>query len=154
MKRMDELTVKQLKERAAALGIVGRSRMNKKELVNALLGVSFEHVVSDDEEVVNYNVQTTGIELASDRSKSTSEYVARLTGGELVAFKPSSRAVISGKVISISLNCSEVTIQTKAGSIHKVEPEAILWVRTGNRWPRWIFEMFGQGSAVCQKKLK
>lgn len=126
------MNVKQLRALAGTLQIVGRSNMNKAELVIAI----------------------KELEVAAKAPvKTTRDYIASLEGGELVAFTPNGRNTISGKVLSISTDKTEVLVQTKSGSNHKVKSENIVWVRTGSRWPRWVFEMFGKGTTVCQEKL-
>lgn len=70
---------------------------------------------------------------------SVSDYLRRADVGSIVAFSMSGKAV-SG-VIKAKAD-TEVTIETKNGTVFGNVPYTdVLWVKTGNRWPRWVFDL-------------
>lgn len=70
---------------------------------------------------------------------SVSDYLRRADVGSIVAFS------MSGKTVSGVIKAktdTEVTIETKNGTVFDNVPYTdVLWVKTGNRWPRWVFDL-------------
>lgn len=112
-------TVKELRELAKEHNIVGRWTMTKQELIDALIYAN-----------------------ATKTKKSTEDYLSNIAEGTLVAFKRSKNknVAMSGKFISF--DNGKVVVESKRGTIFKVSPENIVWVKTGTRWPRWVYELF------------
>jgi len=53
---------------------------------------------------------------------------------------------MSGKFIS--LENGKVTVESKKGTVFKLNPENIIWVKTGERWPKWVFNLFNNSKEV------
>ena len=81
-------------------------------------------------------------------SKATKDYLLSAEPGTLIAFKRSSSKDIamSGKLVSIE--GEKVTIESKKGTLFKINQENVIWVKTGERWPRWVFSMFNKPKEV------
>lgn len=131
-KQMSDLrakTCKELRDMAKDLGIVGRWDMNKAQLIEAIEAISY-----DDSEITF----ETGCVISK---KTTLEYLSNAEPGTLVAFKKrKTDAAMSGKFVEV--NDGEVVVETKMGTIFKLMPADIIWVKTGARWPRWVFNLF------------
>ncbi len=68
------------------------------------------------------------------------EYVDSLVNGQLIAFKIGSgdkEKVISGMVKEV--NNSYVITETKNGVKFNVKKKNIIWVKTGERWPKGVY---------------
>lgn len=74
-----------------------------------------------------------------EEKKTKATYIANITAGVIVAFKNDSD-VYSGKVVEVPEDSeSKFVIKTKNGSVYYVEPDNIIWVKTGSHWPNGIF---------------
>lgn len=134
MKDLRNKTCKELRDMAKELNIVGRWDMNKAELIQAIEATQENY--SDNDIAFESNC----IEDTSAK-KTTCEYLLTAEVGTLVAFmKPNSDAAISAKFVSCEND--EVVVETKMGTIYRLSPEQVIWVKTGTRWPRWVFNLF------------
>ena len=123
MKDLQNKTVKELRDLAKEMNISGRWDMNKQQLIEAL-----EHVsVSEDAP-----------------TKTTADYLSNIEPGTLVAFKRNNNKdlAMSGKFVSFI--DGKAVIETKKGTQFRVKPENIIWVKTGARWPKWVFSLFNK----------
>ena len=119
MKDLSNKTVKELRELAKEKDIVGRWDMTKQELIDALLKTE-------------------------DAKKTTQEYLSSVEPGTLVAFKRNKEKDIAMSGKFISFDGSKVLIESKRGTQFKVNPENVIWVKTGARWPKWVFSLFNK----------
>lgn len=70
-----------------------------------------------------------------------SEYFIQTELGVIVAFKAKANGkdvTLSGKLVE--RNGDVATVTTKNGTNFKIKKEDVVWVRTGARWPRWVFD--------------
>ena len=120
--RLEYYTVKELRALATRLKIVGRWSMTKKELIVAL------------EPRISW----------ADKTRTTKDYLSNVEPGTLVAFKRDldKPIAMSGKLVGIK--DGKVLVETKNGSKFKLDEENIIWVKTGTRWPRWVFAQFNK----------
>lgn len=118
---MKNKTVKELRDLAKEMNISGRWDMNKQQLIEAIEAASVE-------------VPT----------KTTADYLSNIEPGTLVAFKRSNKKdlAMSGKFVSFI--DGKAVIETKKGTQFRVKPENIIWVKTGARWPKWVFSLFNK----------
>lgn len=111
-KELAKMTVKELRELAKERNVVGRWNMSKDELIVAL---------------------------STKATRTTEDYLKNIEPGTLVAFQRKEGA-ISGKFVSFENG--KIIVETKKGTAFKLNPEKILWVKTGDRWPKWVFTLF------------
>lgn len=156
---LDGLTCKDLRDIAKDLGISGRWDMTKAELVAAITGATVaknadnEGAESAKEEVVIGN-QNNVIEeeKVNDESEKKSlasnvdmgkriEYVERVGSGTLIAFRLPTGKVISAKIKRKSTKRKILQVETSYGAEHLVPFEDVIWVRTGKRWPRGVYNL-------------
>lgn len=120
MKDLQSKTVKELRELAKEKNISGRWDMNKKQLIDAI---------------------ESSVEIPT---KTTSDYLSNIEPGTLVAFKRSNKKdlAMSGKFVSFIEG--KVVIETKKGTQFRIKPENVIWVKTGTRWPKWVYSLFNK----------
>lgn len=132
MDNLSSKTVKELLTIAKEYQIVGRYDMKKQQLINAI--AEFEKALSE----------TTTI-------KTHEDYVKNLKSGDLIAFQfynPFGKKIIrSAKVVDAYPGEIGLTVQDKIGNEYFVYKSNVLWVKTGKRWPKYIYSMF-KGEAI------
>lgn len=88
------------------------------------------------------------------QSKTKDEYIHNAEPGLLVAFRLNFEAkngtkltkVISGKIIENDKDQSMYAVETRNGLRYGVPYTAVVWVKTGNRWPKGVYQEMKQGS--------
>lgn len=138
--KLTDKTVKELRELAKEHGIVGRWDMNKEQLIIALTTNTEVQNVLDNKNI-NENIQNVP-EGSQKVTKTTDDYLANIEPGTLVAFKRKKDVDIAMSGKYVSFENEKVIIETKQGTMFKVDPQNIVWVKTGARWPKWVFAMF------------
>lgn len=124
-----EKTVKELKKIAKEVGIVGYSNMRKDDLIAS--------------------IETAKKVKETNEAKSDNEYINRLATNQIVAFKVGNY-VISGKTIEVG---KTVLIETKNGRKFRIAKDGIIWVKTGTRWPRFVYDLLkGKNNADERNK--
>lgn len=170
VKDLKGMTVKELREVAKCLGIVGRWEMSKEQLVEVLAvadrialvaplercneqlsGCLCDNGLSDDmitfeSDCIIRSKDSNESEGLQKVSKTTDEYLKGIAVGTLVAFKRSKNkeVAMSGKFVSFNEAEDKVLIESKKGTCFKVARENIVWVKTGARWPKWVFSLFNK----------
>lgn len=153
------LTCKELRDIAKSLNISGRWEMTKAELVAAITGATVaknadnegaksakEEVVignqtdADEREKVNDESKKKSLTLNVDTEKRM-EYVERVGAGTLIAFRLPTGKVISAKIKRKSTKRRILQVETSYGAEHLVPFEDVIWVRTGKRWPRGVYNL-------------
>ena len=166
MERRTELlncTKKHLLEVAKDLQVVGRHGMNKATLVEAIIVKDAQFDTEQNNASLN-NV-TNGISSTQlsfeeavekrmkerrERNPAKDRYEDSAEIGMLVAFYVGDR-MYSGKIIEIHAN--KFRIETKRGVKYLVDKKAVAWYKTGQRWPRGIFEELTKGRVVNEARL-
>ena len=150
---MKEKTVKELREIAKELEIVGRWDMNKTQLIEAIeMAQAVQELSDEDIEFENDCIitedNTNQSEGTQKATKTTDDYLNNIEPGILVAFKRNSKDIaMSGKFVSFDENNDNlVCIESKKGTMFKVPKANIIWVKTGARWPKWVFTLFNNKS--------
>lgn len=138
MGNLSSKTVKELLVIAKEYQIVGRHDMKKQQLIDAI--VEFEKALNE----------TT----ASTVSKSRDDCIKNLKSGDIVAFQfynPFGKKIIrSAKVVDAYPGEEGVAVQDKIGNEYFVYKSNILWVKTGKRWPKFVYLMF-KGESVNEQ---
>lgn len=74
--------------------------------------------------------------------RTKEDYIQHLEPGMLVAFK-SPQGVKSGKVLS--KQCEIIKLEEFSGQLMYIKDSDVIWVKTGKRWPKSIFEALRGG---------
>lgn len=147
-----ELTVKELRDKAKVLNISGRWDMSKAQLIEAIVraeNADAEVIESATEEnTIDNNNANVDVETEIKEEKSVNinmeqkqKYLDNIQVGALVAFKVSETKAKSAKVIKKSIKSRKLMVETSYGATHVIPFEDVLWVRTGARWPRGVYNM-------------
>lgn len=146
---LKDLKVKELRDLAKTFNIVGRWDMNKAELITAIEkaksqlqeGMSVESIENVSVEKDNKNKiisDNPRKECAEDMNKKT--YINNMSVGTLVAFKTKGK-VKSAKIIKKSTKNELALVETKVGKQYRINYDDIVWVKTGKRWPRGVYNL-------------
>ena len=84
------------------------------------------------------------------QKRQTSDYVSNIQIGTLVAFKmklADGDVTLSGKItgryikhdFSTNTSARRFKVETKNGTQYEILGDAIIWVKTGKRWPKAVF---------------
>lgn len=167
-------TRKELRKIATELQITGRWEMNKEQLIDAILRAN--SVKADkNEDVAETNLQSAKDECKVDNHENVEAeakaenksanvsinleqkmtYIENIDIGTIVAFRLSSGKVKSAKVTRKSTKNRKLKVETDYGAEYIVSYEDVIWVRTGKRWPRGVYELLkGQVDANGKEKIE
>ena len=164
---LDKLTCGQLRGIAKHLNISGRWDMTKPELVEAILrarnaevsnmndaGVvqDTERSAKDENKVDNQanvvknveaevKVENESAGVRNFDMEQKMHYVENIEIGTIVAFKLSNGKVKSAKVVKKSTKNRKLKLETDYGAEYIVPYENVIWVRTGKRWPKGVYNL-------------
>ncbi len=116
------MSVKELREKAKELGIVGRWDMNKDQLIEAC-----KKAENETEKVEN-----------KPDDKMNRIDVAPI--GTLVAVRLESGKVKSAKIVNRNLAEKKLKLETSYGEQFVVGYSQIVWIKTGTRWPNGVYK--------------
>lgn len=155
---MKEKTVKELREIAKELEIVGRWDMNKTQLIEAIEMAQAVQDLSDEDieletDCIIKEDNSNQSEGTQKVTKTTDDYLNNIEVGTLVAFKRNSKEIaMSGKFVSFDENNDNlVYVESRRGTMFKIQKENIIWVKTGSRWPKWVFTLFNHNRSDKQE---
>lgn len=93
-------------------------------------------------------------------SKTKDDYIVDAEEGVIVAFRLNFKAksgvkltkVISGKILENNQEDEQYVIETRNGLKYGVPYSAVVWVKTGNRWPKGVYEEMKKGSIEIESE--
>lgn len=145
--------LKELYEIGSSLGIskyAHGSRKPKAVIINEIIGNSMTSKVTDnatneviDVEIVNESTSEKS-EMKVDEviiSQSRVKYIESATVGTLVAFRLSNGRVKSAKIVKKSTSKRKFMVETKYGAQFIVSYDDVIWVKTGTRWPKGVYNL-------------
>ena len=136
-------TVKELRDIAKGLDIKGRWDMTKEQLVDAIYVANLnDSMIELETDCIMDSNNKNASEGSHNVTKTTEDYLKTVKPGTFVAFKrnKNKEVAMSGKFVSFDGN--KVVIESKRGTLFKVDKQNIVWVKTGSRWPKWVFSLF------------
>lgn len=120
VRSLREMTRKELLAIAKDLNVSKRWDMKKDELIEAIEKSSKQEI---------------------EKCQGKMNYVENVELGTLVAFRLRNGRVKSAKVIKKSSQSRKLKLQTNYGAEFVVSYDDVLWVRTGKRWPRGVYNL-------------
>lgn len=108
--------------------IVGRGKMTKAQLVDAIF------------EVINKDAQKCNDEVQA-KVDAKIDYVKTAEKGTIMAFKLPNGKVKSAKMIERSLKREKLKMETAYGRQYVVDFSDVIWVKTGDRWPNGVLSL-------------
>lgn len=122
MEKLQDKTRDELRAMAKDLDIKGRGHMTKAQLVEA---------------VANATVKDDG----GGCRKGKAAYVENAEIGTIVAFRLPDGRVKSAKIDRRSTAHRKLKLVTQYGAEFIASYDDIVWVRTGKRWPKGVFNL-------------
>lgn len=91
-------------------------------------------------------------------TRTKSDYIQSAEPGLIVAFRLNFSSkqdvnltkVISGKIISNDKGDEILVVETRNGLQYGVPYDLVVWVKTGERWPKGVYEEMKRGSVVVK----
>lgn len=168
-------TTKELRDMAKDLNITGRWDMTKEQLIESILKAKSDADSKEPAETESAKVESAekeqkiGNSVKSEEcadkteNKATSDkvilqemteerkrYISDAEIGALVAFFDGTR-VRSAAITNRNKSKELLKLITKAGQEFIVKYDDILWVRTGKRWPRGIYNLLTGGAEAYER---
>ena len=174
---LEAKTKKELRVIATELEVTGRWDMTKPQLIDAILRAK-NTKAGESENVENVNPQSANDECKVDNHKDENNveaedkienksanvvvnmeqkmlYIENIDVGTIVAFRLSNGKVKSAKVVRKSTKNRKPKLETDYGAEYIVSYEDVVWVRTGKRWPRGVYQLLkGQVGANGKEQIK
>jgi hypothetical protein len=160
------MKVADIRQFAKMLDIKGRWDMTKDQLIQALLEKHFAFVDLDgvkseakagsfveDEAVRNDNditeANNSGNFTAGNKEKEIGKarYLKNIEAGVLIAYNDNEIGVMkSAKVMRVSQRNKKLKVLDYFGKEYVINFSQVVWVKTGKRWPRKIYNLIKRGS--------
>lgn len=136
------------KERGLQISNHTRS-FKKAELIDSLCGAPEEKAEEKTEE-------KTAVEEKASKAEEKQRYIETAEIGSLVAFRVPGKPdkVDSAKIINRSSKRAVIKVENKQGENYVVPYEDVLWVRTGLRWPKGVYELLTKGRRKNEAKVE
>ena len=158
--KLQEMKVEELRTICKENGIScyeNGKRMNKTALIERLMGTG-SNGKNDKKDTKSNNKEAEQVEQSVDTAEVSAEeleaieakrkemkmkYIVNAEIGQIVAFRiPETGKVISAMITKKSTKKQKFAVETQYGVEHIVLWEDVIWVRTGKRWPRGIYQLF------------
>ena len=136
-KNYNEMTRDELRQVAKEMDIPGRGKMTKQQLCDAI--VSAVYAASKEAKVEEKREENKVV--VSDVKLC---YINAIQQGTIVAFKTiinGHERVKSAAVVNISRSRQLLKLQTKYGAEYIINFSDVIWVKTGSKWPRGVYNL-------------
>lgn len=121
---LEKMTADQIRSLCKDKNIVGRHKMTKQVMIDNLI--------------------------AFEKENNRHEYIKKARTGDIVAFKVGEK-VLSGMIRE--LHRSSFKIETKNGRSFVISFDHVIWVKTNDRWPKWVYlALKGETNVVAEKQ--
>lgn len=169
VKFLEEKSCKELRDMAKVLDIQGRWDMKKVELIDAILkagsGKNTDiESAKVEEKVEESKGECVGVVKEQNETASTDEdvemtdarlgYIENVAKGTLVAFKAPDGKYRSAKVKTYNRKKRLLKLETQYGVEYIVSYESVVWVKTGRRWPRGVYNLLTGGRKAVDNNGK
>jgi len=137
-----DYTVKELRDTAKEKQIVGRWDMNKSQLIAAIqesdrLGMEYDQPVKDEGPDPFDKMLEEKVVKSYPTKDTKARYRDNAEVGTLIAFYVGPR-LMTAMIKTIKHN--DLIVETKRGSKFTVNKENVVWFKTGERWPKFIYQ--------------
>lgn len=142
---LESKTVDELRKIAPKVGVKNCRKLKKVDLVNAIIDEQPIEVESKEVESVSEKsevkteevVITPAVPTVSNRES----YVDTAKVDMIVAFKLPNGKVKSAKIIKRSTPKRRFMVETKYGAQFIISFDDVVWVKTGTRWPKHVYNL-------------
>lgn len=127
----------------------GKNCFTKVELVEAILRAE-EKVEDDIQSATDENkTDDQNVEAVSNKKHTATvidmeqklPYIEQAAIGTIIAFRLPNGKVKSAKIIKKSTKNRRFMVETEYNAQYVVDYDNVVWVRTGNRWPRGVYKL-------------
>lgn len=151
--QLEGIKVRELQKMATALGIKNSRALKKAECIETILRAekSAEESKSAIDKSKIDNVSNVVVVDKSEKKtadvdcEQKMQYIESARIGTLVAFRLPNGKVKSAKIVKRSTQNRRFCVETSYGAQAIVSFDDIIWVRTGKRWPRGVFNLLKGG---------
>jgi len=154
---LEKKTNKELYDIAASLGIskyVKGNRKTKTVIIEEVLGTevqteepekNVDNIVfidgNDVEEQTSEKSELKVVAEHHDSSVKRKEYIESAQIGTIVAYRTENGKVKSAKIINRSTSKRRFKVETKYGAQSVISFDDVVWVKTGTRWPKGVYNL-------------
>lgn len=141
--------LKQMRKEGGIRHYNGKNCFKKIELVEAILRA--EGKVEDDIESAKDEIENDDhdAEAVSNKKHTAAiidmeqkmPYIEQAAIGTIIAFRLPNGKVKSAKIIKRSTKNRRFMVETEYNAQYVVEYDNVVWVRTGDRWPRGVYKL-------------
>ena len=171
--QLAEMKVAELKSICKENGIKhynGKNRYTKQQMIDAIVAFpeeqqeeqkeeqKEEQQVEKSEKKLEDNPKAKESKCNEEEVKNTEDaeskrkaYVENIAIGTIVAFRTQDGKVKSAKVINKSSKYRRLKLETKYGAIYVIKYEDVIWVKTGKRFPRGVYNLLKGIETIEQK---
>ena len=118
---LESLGMKMLVGLATQNSIKGRHSMRRNQLIEALVSASEESISG-----------------ACSKAVAKAAYITSAKVGTIIAFRVSEIKTLSGMIEEIHKN--DFIVRTRSGVLFTVAHGNVVWVKTGERWPKGVYD--------------
>ena len=146
---LSQMTCNDLRGLAKILDISKRWSMMKAELVEAILRAE-ENVEDNKQSATDETKNDNHDAEAVSNKKHTAAiidmeqkmpYIEQAAIGTIIAFRLPNGKVKSAKIIKRSTKNRRFMVETEYNAQYVVESDNVVWVRTGDRWPKGVYRL-------------
>lgn len=151
IKMLEDMKVKELRNLAKELNIIGRWRMNRRQLLSAIETAesNLEKAKKVEKNMKKKEMNKIDTEVKKPKSNNHNEYLKNITVGDLIAFvDPVRKRLETAKVVKKSNRNDKLKVETSYKLEFVIESKQIIWVKTGKRWPVWIYNVLKGKSPI------
>lgn len=136
------------------LNFNGRKKEEEKEVAETNI-INVDVTEYGEDEIASKAEENVGgitrAENEENETRTKDSYIDNIERGMIIAFNIAKGKAMSAKVMSINSENSIFICKAIDDTIYKVPRCSIIWVKTGKRWPRGIFQKLLAGSAEVVK---
>lgn len=144
---LEAKTVDELRKIAPKVGVKNCRKLKKAELIDAIIDEQLIDVegkvvepVSEKSEVKT-EVKVEDVIEAIPVTSNREAYVDSAKVDMIVAFKLTNGKVKSAKIIKRSTPKRRFLVETKYGAQFIISFDDVVWVKTGTRWPKHVYNL-------------
>ena len=139
---LETKTVDELRKIGPKVGVKGCRKLKKTELIDAIIDEQPIDVDNKEVEPVSEKSEVKTEEIAVKPVVSNREaYVDSAKVDMIVAFKLPNGKVKSAKIIKRSTPKRRFMVETKYGAQFVISFDDVIWVKTGTRWPKHVYNL-------------
>ena len=127
----------------------GKNCFTKIELVEAILRAEENVEVDTQSATDEIKIDDHNAEAVPNKKQTAADvdmeqkmpYIEQAALGTIIAFRLPNGKVKSAKIVKKSTKNRRFMVETEYNAQYVVDYDNVVWVRTGNRWPRGVYKL-------------